>query len=108
MNSASRRARKLGLPAFTRSTKARRMIRLIPRRRRHRPSLADSRSSDRGATTRSVELLFKAIAEASPGEKWAELFSKTWPAYERWFLSEGTQARPTYLASLRALKEHMP
>ena len=55
-----------------------------------------------------MELTFEAIAEDSPGPKWRALFDRFWPAYERWFLSEGDQARPRYLSSLRALREHMP
>jgi predicted choloylglycine hydrolase len=55
-----------------------------------------------------MELLFRAVDEASPGEKWKRLFEASWPSYKRWFLSEGTQARPTYLASKTALAEAMP
>jgi len=55
-----------------------------------------------------MELTFEAIAEDSPGPKWRALFDRFWPAYERWFLSDGDHARPRYLSSLRALREHMP
>lgn len=51
---------------------------------------------------------FSAISEAEAGPKWCSLFEGHWPAYQRWFLSEGIEARQTYLASLRALKRHMP
>ena len=33
---------------------------------------------------------------------------RLWPAYKKWFLSEGIGARQTYLAGVRALKAHMP
>jgi predicted choloylglycine hydrolase len=34
--------------------------------------------------------------------------AELWPAYRAWFLWEGVLARPTYLASERALRQHMP
>ena len=55
-----------------------------------------------------MHLTFESVSESRPGEKWKALFEKHWPAYKRWFLSEGDEARPTYLASLRMLREHMP
>ncbi len=55
-----------------------------------------------------MELTFRAVSESIPGEKWRTLFDAHWPGYRRWFLSEGDEARPTYLASIRALREHMP
>ncbi len=56
----------------------------------------------------SAELTFEAVSEREPGERWRELFQRYWPAYERWFLSEGIEARQTYLAGLRALRQYMP
>jgi predicted choloylglycine hydrolase len=53
-------------------------------------------------------LTFEAIDEAQPGPEWQRRFESHWPAYKRWFLSAGDAARPSYLASLRQLKEHMP
>ncbi len=53
-------------------------------------------------------MTFQAVSEKKPGDKWRALFQRHWPAYERWFLSEGIEARQTYLAGLRALKSHMP
>ncbi len=53
-------------------------------------------------------LTFQSISEAQPGDRWRSLFESYWPAYERWFLSEGVEARQTYLAGYRALKKHMP
>lgn len=55
-----------------------------------------------------MDLTFQAVAEPDPGAKWQALFAENWVAYSRWFLSEGIEARQTYLAGLRALKAHMP
>jgi predicted choloylglycine hydrolase len=55
-----------------------------------------------------MELAFEAIAEDRPGPKWRALFDRHWHAYSRWFLREGVRARPTYMASLRAIRQHMP
>jgi len=55
-----------------------------------------------------MEILWRAIGEPQPGPKWAGLFAEYWPAYHRWWLSEGDTARPTYRACLRALEAHMP
>ena len=55
-----------------------------------------------------MDFTFQAVAEDQPGPKWRALFDRFWPAYERWFLSEGEKARPRYLTSLRQLKAHMP
>jgi len=55
-----------------------------------------------------LEQVFEAVHESLPGPRWARLFHLTWPAYRDWFLGEGHRARPTYLASRRALREHMP
>ncbi len=53
-------------------------------------------------------LEFESLGEAEPGPKWRQRFEGTWPNYRRWFLREGEANRPTYRASLRALKRHMP
>jgi predicted choloylglycine hydrolase len=55
-----------------------------------------------------MQIAFRAIAEDLPSEKWRSAFDRHWHAYSRWFLRDGDRARPTYLASLRALKAHMP
>ena len=55
-----------------------------------------------------MDFTFQAVAEDKPGPKWQALFARFWPAYERWFLKEGEQARPRYLTSLRQLRTHMP
>nr|WP_092370573.1 C45 family peptidase [Cribrihabitans marinus] len=51
---------------------------------------------------------FRAIAEDTPGPKWAGLFADYWPAYAAWWSREGLSGRPTYLESRRALQAHMP
>ncbi|SEN19516.1 Predicted choloylglycine hydrolase [Pseudorhodobacter antarcticus] len=53
-------------------------------------------------------MLWRAIAEGSPGPKWAGLFAEYWPAYKKWWLREGESARPTYRDCRRALVQHMP
>ncbi len=55
-----------------------------------------------------MEHLFQAIDEREPGSKWRNRFDTTWPHYRKWFLREGNEARPTYLACRRALKRYMP
>ena len=55
-----------------------------------------------------MELIFRALEEAKPGDKWRALFQLHWPAYERWFLSEGIEARATYGSSLAKLRQYMP
>ena len=55
-----------------------------------------------------MERIISAISEVLPGEKWQSLFRYHWPAYRRWFLSEGAEARPLYLSARLALKRHMP
>jgi predicted choloylglycine hydrolase len=55
-----------------------------------------------------VELVFRAVSEAEAGAKWQAEFTRLWPAYKAWYLSQGDEARPTYLASYRELKRQMP
>jgi len=55
-----------------------------------------------------MELTFRAISETDPGSKWQAVFEAYWPAYKKWYLSEGIEARQTYMAGLRAIKTHMP
>jgi predicted choloylglycine hydrolase len=53
-------------------------------------------------------MLWRALSEELPGPVWAGLFAEYWPSYRKWWLGEGDSARPKYLASRRALAEHMP
>lgn len=58
--------------------------------------------------TDAVSLIFTAVDEAIPGEKWQALFRRFWPAYSEWYLKEGDAARPGYLTCRSALRKHMP
>lgn len=49
-----------------------------------------------------------AIHESEPGPRWLGVYRHLEEGYRAWFLREGDAARPNYLASLRALKTHMP
>lgn len=53
-------------------------------------------------------LTFRTLKEATPGRKLKKEFTRHWPGYRKWFLTEGDAARPTYLASRRRLNQHMP
>jgi hypothetical protein len=55
-----------------------------------------------------MDIVFEAIAEDRPGPKWRSVYDRHWHAYSRWFLRDGIRSRPTYLASLKSLKAHMP
>ncbi len=46
--------------------------------------------------------------EEVPGERWQGLFERAWPAYRRWFASEGDDWRPDLELSSSKLREHMP
>ncbi len=56
----------------------------------------------------NMTLEFRSLDEPTLGPKWGECFHQSWPAYRRWFLSQGEAARPTYRQSVRALRKHMP
>ena len=55
-----------------------------------------------------MNFTFRSIDEATLGPKWQAQFELMWPEYRRWFLREGEASRPTYRASVRALRQHMP
>jgi len=55
-----------------------------------------------------MRLTFAAIDEPQPGARFAEIFRRAWPHYRRWWLRDGEEARPSYLASRRAMAKHMP
>ncbi|MDA9009360.1 C45 family autoproteolytic acyltransferase/hydrolase [Alphaproteobacteria bacterium] len=55
-----------------------------------------------------METLWRSVSEAEPGPKWAALFAEYWPDYQRWWLREGEEMRPTYHESRKALLYHMP
>ncbi|TAW51930.1 C45 family autoproteolytic acyltransferase/hydolase [Rhizobium leguminosarum] len=56
----------------------------------------------------AMYLQFEAINEDVPGSKWRRVFDRHWPAYSRWFVSDGDRSRPTYSNSLKALRTYMP
>ena len=41
-----------------------------------------------------MDLTFRSVCEAEPGEKWRASFARHWPSYRRWYLSEGIEAVP--------------
>ncbi|MBP5858885.1 hypothetical protein KAJ83_17835 [Marivibrio halodurans] len=55
-----------------------------------------------------MELTFQALEIDKAGRKWATLFAQLWPAYRRWYLSDGLEQRPTYVACRDAIAAHMP
>ena len=55
-----------------------------------------------------MDIVFEAIDEDRPGEKWRRVFDRHWHAYSRWFVSEGMSRRPAYLDCLKAVRHHMP
>lgn len=57
--------------------------------------------------TSSTRTLY-GIREAQPGPRWRQLYEITWPAYRRWYLSEGAHARPHLTDAAAALARHMP
>ncbi|MBP2444199.1 C45 family autoproteolytic acyltransferase/hydolase [Rhizobium leguminosarum] len=54
------------------------------------------------------EARLEAMKEDMPGPKLSRAFNRSWPNYRRWFVHNGLRFRPTYLASRRALRMHMP
>lgn len=57
---------------------------------------------------REVGLTMFLVREELPGRRWLALFDATWPAYRRWFLSEGSGARPSVAECRSALRRYMP
>lgn len=57
---------------------------------------------------KSTSLVFTAVYEPTPGEKWQALFRRFWPAYRKWYLREGDGPRPGYVTCRKALRQHMP
>jgi predicted choloylglycine hydrolase len=56
----------------------------------------------------ALPLTFHAVAEDLPGDQFAQRFAATWPAYRTWFLQAGDAARPSFVESRAALREHVP
>ena len=55
-----------------------------------------------------MSLTFDAVAEASPGPKWAARWNRSWPAYEPWFIARGGDNGPDRAACRDAIADHMP
>lgn len=55
-----------------------------------------------------MSLTFDAVAEASPGPKWATRWNRSWPAYEPWFIARGGDNGPDRAACRDAIAHHMP
>ncbi len=52
---------------------------------------------------------FETVVEDLPGALWQAHFHALWPGYRAWFLRSSSGVdRPSFLASRRALREHMP
>ena len=59
-------------------------------------------------TTGGRALTLHAYREAQPGPRWRALYDATWPAYRRWYLAEGADARPSMDECQDALRRHLP
>ena len=60
------------------------------------------------ADSKPSSFTFQFVSEANPGARLRKLFDRQWAAYSDWFLKDGIDARQTYLAGLRALRQYMP
>ena len=56
----------------------------------------------------AIDINFQTLVEDQPGAQWLALFDRLWPGYRSWFLRSGAVARPSYLESRKALRQHMP
>lgn len=55
-----------------------------------------------------MTLTFDAVAEATPGPKWAARWNRSWPAYEAWFIARGGDRGPSRSDCRDAMKRYMP
>ncbi len=55
-----------------------------------------------------MQLRFRSIREAKPGDKTRRRFERLWPVLRTWFLKEGEGRRPGYISCRKALEDHMP
>lgn len=56
----------------------------------------------------SRSLTFNFVKYDGTNEAWRATFDKFWPAYRRWYLSEGIGRRPAFAACERSVQAHMP
>jgi len=50
----------------------------------------------------------KLVHEPLPSERWQKFFTRVWPLYRDWYISEGVEARQEREACRNALAVHMP
>lgn len=55
-----------------------------------------------------MTMTFDAVAEPTPGPKWAARWTRSWPAYEAWFIARGGDRGPSRTECQQALKRYMP
>ncbi len=56
-----------------------------------------------------LDTSFRSIdADSGFDGRMLELFAGAWPAYQRWYLSQGEASRPTYAQCAQAIRTHMP
>ncbi|MDA1055564.1 MAG: C45 family autoproteolytic acyltransferase/hydrolase [Planctomycetota bacterium] len=55
-----------------------------------------------------MNVYFRSIHEPQPGDKWQWLVEQFWPSYQAWFLKEGAERRPKFLACEQAMRQYMP
>lgn len=55
-----------------------------------------------------VEVGFHALDVGADVGRLAMVFDQAWPAYRRWYLRDGEQARPDYLECRQAMLTHLP
>jgi len=55
-----------------------------------------------------MNLTFAAIDEEQAGRKFQAVFQRAWPHYRNWWLRDGEESRPSFLASRRAIARYMP
>lgn len=68
----------------------------------------DWATTDTATPTATRAMTLHAYREGTPGARWRALLEAVWPAYRRWYFSQGEASRPS-LAECRArLEQHMP
>jgi predicted choloylglycine hydrolase len=56
-----------------------------------------------------LDTTFRSISAGSPLDgRLLGYFDAAWPAYQRWYLSQGEAARPSYAQCRRAIQAHLP
>ena len=56
-----------------------------------------------------LDTTFRSIdADAALDGRLVDYFGAAWPAYQKWYLSQGEAARPTYAECAQAIRTHLP